>query len=288
MAVAVSGAAAAESLRGCHRGAAVYAGGTLRRHDAPGCNGAITPLQPRYEPHRRKAVPAACMTVAAGPTFPESVGWAVFMSQVPADRTTKRYMSTAASAKVALVKGSAGTRVVGSGRQPDSALAEFEQLYRDNADVVMAYYARRSAEPQAVADLTSETFVRAAGCSQASIHGSDATCAAVRDRVGVYARHCSQAANNRAAVARLAGHRALEGDEIEELAGKIDAERTGRELIQRCSRLPEPERAAIELVDLAGLSPKETAAVLGVSRVVLRKRLSRARGRLRKEHRSDG
>jgi RNA polymerase sigma factor (sigma-70 family) len=229
------------------------------------------------------------MTVTAGPTFPESDGWAIFMSQVPADRATKRYMSTAASAKVALVKGSAGARVVGSGRQPDSALAEFEQIYRDNADAVMGYFARRSGEPQVVADLTSETFVRAAG-TFASFDPRKGTPRAWLFGIAarVYARHCDQAANNREAIARLAGHRSLEGDEIEELAAKIDAERAGRELIEQCSRLPEPERAAIELVDLAGLSPKETAAVLGVSRVVLRKRLSRARGRLRKEHQSDG
>jgi RNA polymerase sigma-70 factor (ECF subfamily) len=76
-------------------------------------------------------------------------------------------------------------------------------------------------------------------------------------------------------------------DEIEEVAGKIDAERAGRELIERCSQLPEFERAAVELVDLAGLTPKEAATALGVSRVVLRKRLSRARARLRKEHQGD-
>ena len=82
-----------------------------------------------------------------------------------------------------------------------------------------------------------------------------------------------------------AGRRALEGDEIDELAARIDAERTGRDLLGRCSQLPELERAAVELVDLSGLSPKEEAEVLGVSRVVLRKRLSRARARLRKEYR---
>jgi DNA-directed RNA polymerase specialized sigma24 family protein len=41
------------------------------------------------------------------------------------------------------------------------------------------------------------------------------------------------------------------------------------------------------LVDLAGLTPREAASALGVSRVVLRKRLSRARARLRKEHEGD-
>jgi RNA polymerase sigma-70 factor (ECF subfamily) len=79
----------------------------------------------------------------------------------------------------------------------------------------------------------------------------------------------------------------LDVDEIEDLAGRIDAERAGRELIERCSQLPELERAAVELVDLSGLTPKEAAAVLDVSRVVLRKRLSRARARLRKEQQSN-
>jgi DNA-directed RNA polymerase specialized sigma24 family protein len=57
--------------------------------------------------------------------------------------------------------------------------------------------------------------------------------------------------------------------------------------MQRCERLPEVERAAIELVDLEGFSPKEAAVALGVSRVAFRQRLSRARSRLRKEHQGD-
>ncbi len=151
-----------------------------------------------------------------------------------------------------------------------------------------AYFARRCAQPQIVADLTSETFVRAAGAfgsfdpqrgsPRAWLFGIAAH---------VFAWHCTQTANGRDAAARLAGRRTLDVDEIEELAGKIDAERAGRELIERCSELPELERAAVELVDLAGLTPKEAATALGVSRVVLRKRLSRARTRLRKEHQRD-
>ena len=170
-----------------------------------------------------------------------------------------------------------------------SALAEFEQIYRGNFDVVMAYFARRCAEPQIVADLTSETFVRAAGAfgsfdprrgsSRGWLFGIAAH---------VFAAHCAQAANGRDAVARLAQRRPLDVDESEELAARIDAERVGRELLKRCARLSEPERAAVELVDLAGLTPKEAAAALGVSHVVLRKRLSRARARLRKEHQGDG
>jgi DNA-directed RNA polymerase specialized sigma24 family protein len=42
------------------------------------------------------------------------------------------------------------------------------------------------------------------------------------------------------------------------------------------------DRAAIEMVDLAGLRPNEAASVLGVSPGALRMRLMRARARLRK------
>ena len=39
------------------------------------------------------------------------------------------------------------------------AAAEFERLYRANVDAVTAYFARRTTDPQLVADLTADTFV---------------------------------------------------------------------------------------------------------------------------------
>ncbi len=173
------------------------------------------------------------------------------------------------------------------GKPGGSALADFEQVYLDNVDSLMSYFARRCVEPQVVADLTSETFLRAAGAFGGFDPARGSPRAWLFGIAGhVYARHCRQAADGRSAAARYAARRACEPDEIEELTARIDAQRSGRELIERCSQLPELERAAIELVDLAGLTPKEASAVLGASRVVLRKRLSRARARLRKEHSS--
>ncbi len=184
---------------------------------------------------------------------------------------------------------SAGAQAASPVGPSGSALAEFEHVYRGNFDVVMAYFARRCAEPQVVADLTSETFVRAAGAFGTfdSRKGS-ARAWVFGIAAHVFAAHCAQTANGRDAVIRLAHRRSLDVDETEELVARIDAERDGRDLISRCARLPELERAAVELVDLAGLTPKEAASALGVSRVVLRKRLSRARARLRKEHEGDG
>jgi len=174
------------------------------------------------------------------------------------------------------------------GRPRSLPLEEFEQVYLRNVDVLMSYFARRCRDPQAVADLTSETFVRAmAGFARFDPRrGSDrAWLFGIAARV--FARHCEQSAGGRDAVARLGGRRPLDEDEIEELAGRIDAEREGAALMRRFARLPAVERAAIELVDLEGLTPMEAAAALGVSRVAFRKRLSRARSRLRKEHHSD-
>lgn len=149
----------------------------------------------------------------------------------------------------------------------------------------MGYFARRCRDAQTVADLTSETFVRAVdgfakfdpqrGSDRAWLFGIAAR---------VFANHCDRSAGGREAIARLGGgHRQLGSDEIEELAGRIDAEREGAALMRRCAQLPAIERAAIELVDLEGLTPKEAATALGVSRVAFRKRLSRARARLSKE-----
>jgi RNA polymerase sigma factor (sigma-70 family) len=182
-----------------------------------------------------------------------------------------------------------GRPVAGRARPPEGPpslpLQEFEQVYLRNVGILMGYFARRCREPQTVADLTSETFVRAVdgfarfdpgrGSDRAWLFGIAAH---------VFARHCEQSAGGRDAVARLGGHRPLDADEIEELAERIDAEREGAALMRRCERLPAVERAAIELVDLEGLSPMEAALALGVSRVAFRKRLSRARSRLRKEH----
>ncbi len=174
------------------------------------------------------------------------------------------------------------------GGPPSPALAEFEQVYRANVGLLTAYFARRCSEPQTVADLTSETVVRAAGAFD-KFDPARGTARAWLFGIAahVYARHCAQSANGRDAAARLASHRPLEPNEIDELASRIDAERAGRELMTRCSELPKLERAAIELVDLAGLTPKQAAEALGVPRGVFRMRLSRARARLRGERDSN-
>jgi len=191
----------------------------------------------------------------------------------------------AGALNIAASSGAEVTMREGSG---NSALSEFERIYRDNVGVVTAFFARRCSDPQTVADLTSDTIVRAA----AGFAGFDPRRGPPRAWLcgiasHVYAQHCANTASARDAVARLTGLVNLPPEEIDELMERIDAERAGRELLERCAALSPVERSAVELVDLDGLTPKEAAAALGISRGVLRMRLSRARARLRKEHHFD-
>src|ERR1700753_4408361 len=91
-------------------------------------------------------------------------------------------------------------------RPPSLPLAEFEQVYRRNVDVLMGYFARRCRDPQTVADLTSETFVRAADgfAGFDPRRGSDrAWLFGIATRV--FARHCDQWAGGQDAAGRLSG-----------------------------------------------------------------------------------
>jgi DNA-directed RNA polymerase specialized sigma24 family protein len=77
-----------------------------------------------------------------------------------------------------------------------SALAEFEQIYRSNVGAMTAYFARRCADPQTVADLTSETIVRAAGAFSSFDPGRGTARGWLFGIAGhVYAQYYAQAAN---------------------------------------------------------------------------------------------
>ncbi len=165
------------------------------------------------------------------------------------------------------------------------AAAGFERLYRANVDAVTAYFARRTADPQVVADLTADTFV-AVITGFGSFDPRKGTARAWLFGIAghVYAAHCAAYSHQQHKLERLAARRDLGPDEVDELLERIDAERAARGLLAELSRLPERDRAVIDLVDIAGLPPKEAAAALGLTPGTVRMRLMRARARLRKFH----
>ncbi len=163
-----------------------------------------------------------------------------------------------------------------------AAAAEFEELYRAQVDAVTAFFARRSADPQTVADLTADTFVQVI----TSLAGFDPSRGTARAWVfgiarHVYAAHLETHTKQRDKARRLAGRRELDADQVDELLDRIDAERAGRHLVTELTALSDIDRALVELVDIAGFQAKEAAAVLGMSAGSARMRLMRVRNRLR-------
>jgi RNA polymerase sigma factor (sigma-70 family) len=134
-----------------------------------------------------------------------------------------------------------------------------------------------------VADLTADTFVAViSGFGSFDPRKGTARAWVFGIARRVYAAYCEAYSKQQHQLRRLAGRRDLDPDQIEELLSRIDAERAGRELVAALATLPERDRAVIELVDIAGLSPKEAAAAVGLRPGTLRMRLTRARARLRK------
>src|ERR1700744_2085721 len=159
------------------------------------------------------------------------------MSQL-GEPTATRDMSAEART-LTMREGPAAGRPRSRERPRSLPLEEFEQVYRRNVDPLMGYFARRCREPQTVADLTSETFVRAVdgfatfdarkGSDRAWLFGIAAR---------VFAQYCELSATGRDVVERLGGYRPLDQDEIEELMERIDAEHEGAALMERWAQLP--------------------------------------------------
>jgi RNA polymerase sigma factor (sigma-70 family) len=179
--------------------------------------------------------------------------------------------------KTAAAQSEARVRIAGGG-----AIAEFERLYRANVEAVTAYFARRSGDPHVVADLTADTFV-AVITSFEAFDPKKGTARAWMFGIArrVYASYCEAHSQQQHKLRRLAGRRDLDPDQVEELLDRIDAERVGRDLLTGLAMLPERDRAVVELVDIAGLRPKEAAAALGLTPGAVRMRLMRTRARLR-------
>jgi RNA polymerase sigma-70 factor (ECF subfamily) len=176
--------------------------------------------------------------------------------------------------------GGPGARGPGDG---GGAVAEFDRLYRANVEAITSYFARRTADPHVVADLTADTFV-AAITGFGSFDPGKGTARSWVFGIArhVYAAHCEAHGRRQDGLLRLAGRRDLEPDQLEELLDRVDAERAGRDLVTRLGALPGRDREVVELVDIEGLTPKEAAAALGVTSGAVRMRLMRARAQLRR------
>ncbi|MEV4713763.1 RNA polymerase sigma factor [Micromonospora sp. NPDC049374] len=83
-----------------------------------------------------------------------------------------------------------------------------------------------------------------------------------------------------ALIRRLPAERFADGDLADEVSARLDDERRMTEVLAVVRRLSPAEREAVALCLWSGVSYPDAAAVLGISEVAVRSRVSRARSRL--------
>lgn len=154
----------------------------------------------------------------------------------------------------------------------------FESFYTEHVAEVTRFVARRVADPHGVADLTAEVFLAAIGSAASYRPGRGPQVAWLYGIArNIIAGERRRAAHEMRAASRIAGRRLLDEDDIARLEERIDAESPGRAAYLAMARLPDNERAVLELVALDGLSVKDAAAALGIRPGTARVRLHRAR-----------
>ena len=156
--------------------------------------------------------------------------------------------------------------------------AAFTRLYHRYADQIIAFGARRLADPDLVADLVADVFLAVIESADRFDPGRGAfrpwLYGIAGKRVADGRRRAARAGR---AAARLAGHRLLQPDAYAELEDRLDAAAELRELYEAMAGLRDGERAVLELVALDQLTVTEAAHALGIRPGTARMRLARAR-----------
>jgi RNA polymerase sigma-70 factor (ECF subfamily) len=157
-----------------------------------------------------------------------------------------------------------------------------ENFYRLHVEAILGFVSRRVRDPHVAADLTADVFLAA----MESASTFDPRRGEARGWLFGIARNVVHTEYRRVARdqqmhERIAGRRLLDDDDIERLQERIDAESVSRALLDDIARLPQSERAVLELVAVDQLTVTEAAAALGIRAVTARVRLHRARSSLR-------
>lgn len=160
----------------------------------------------------------------------------------------------------------------------------FEAFYREHVEDLQRFVARRVGNRERAADLTAEIFLAAidsahhyrprSGTPKAWLYGI-ARVLVANDR--------RRRGRERAREERFRGSALFDEEDAARMDARIDAAAQSRRLYEAMDRLPDAERAVLELVALDELAVAEAAAAVGVRSGTARVRLHRARRKLRAE-----
>lgn len=160
----------------------------------------------------------------------------------------------------------------------------FEEFYRRHVDAVLRFVARRVDDPHTTADLTAEIFLAVLHSAHTyRPHLGSETAWLFGIARNVVSSERRRVAREAERDLRVSGRRLLEADDIVRIEDRLDAESPGRRALAALARLPEGERAVMELIAVDQLTVTEAAAALGIRQVTARVRLHRARKALREE-----
>ena len=167
-----------------------------------------------------------------------------------------------------------------SREEPDA----FGVLYERHAEGLLGYFARRTFDPEAAAELVAETFAEAFA-SRKRFHDRGAGAAGwlygiARHQLGRYFRHGS--VDSRARRKLGLPEREISADDYERIEELIDFEQVGRAIAEAFSLLSDEQREAMTLRVVEGRPYSEVADLLKCSEETARARVSRGLKRLKR------
>ena len=158
----------------------------------------------------------------------------------------------------------------------------FVELYRRHAEDVLRYFARRTLDPEAAAELTAETFAEAYA-SRRNYRDTGANGVAwlygiARHQLGRFFRtgQIDAAARRRIGISRDA----LPADDYERIEELVDLAPIREALVDALETLAEDQRDALRLHVIDGLGYTEVAKRLGCAEAAARQRVSRGLRRI--------
>lgn len=168
--------------------------------------------------------------------------------------------------------------LIASGEDPGA----FTELYRRHAEDLLRYFAKRTLDPEAAAELTAETFAQAFASRTSyrdqGVNGVAWLYGVARNQLGRFFRNGRVDA---AARARLGmPERDLPAEDYERIEDLVDFAPLKEALTAALDTLSEEQRDATRLRVIDGLGYSEVAARLGCSEDSARQRVSRSLRRM--------
>jgi RNA polymerase sigma factor (sigma-70 family) len=161
----------------------------------------------------------------------------------------------------------------------------FGVLFERHAEPMLAYFARRTFDPEAAAELVAETFAEAFSSRRRfRDQGSDGAAWLYGIGRNLLSRYFRTGVIEARARRRLGmPERTASDDDYDRIEELIDLEEVAERIRDALATIPEDQRDAVRLRVIEGRPYGEVAAELGVSEATVRQRVSRGLRRLATE-----